>query len=98
MAKVFPLFMRKAAAEQEAEVYREPDVAVPIQMLDPEVAAIGQAVMILRPLDGNVRDRVLKYLNERFIYAPQEPEPQQLETDDDGLVPPTRQGEYKLED
>ena len=98
MAKVFPLFMRKAAAEQEADVYREPDVAVPIQMLDPEVAAIGQLVMILRPLDKAARDRVLAYANERFIYAPPEPVTEQLETDDDGLVPPTRQGEYKLED
>ena len=52
-----------------------------------------------QPIESDdVRNRTLKYLNDRFYYAPPEPEPQQLETDDDGLVPPTRQGEYKLED
>jgi hypothetical protein len=73
-------------------------MAVDLSMIDAEVAAIGQMVAVLKPLREDVRNRTLKYLNDRFYYAPPEPETQQLETDDDGLVQPTRQGEYKLED
>lgn len=42
-------------------------------MVDPEVNAIDASVTALEPLDEHVRRRVLRYLLDRYAYAPPAP-------------------------
>lgn len=93
----WPRFLQKQAQDVKGE---QSDVAVDCRMIDPEVAAMAQLVAIVRPMDAASRDRVIRYLNERFIYKvpPAEPLAPADVDPETGLVQPTRQDPYKYED